>query len=914
MRTLSDWELIQRYAKSRSEPAFAELVRRHLAWVYSVARRQVRDPQLAEDVAQSVFVLLARKAGSLRSGTLLGGWLFRTTCFVASRALRAEQRLKHREQIASSMTAVVTLPEDPEAAWERLAPHLDQVVAALSEPDRAAVLLRFYEKKPFHEIGRRLGVSEEAAKKRVSRAVEKMRTLLMQRGVSLGGPALVAILTGKTVEAVPAALEASVLKAAAAGASASAVLPQLARETLSAWRWARVKLAAGLTTASMALLFVAVNAGGLFTRHAARQPVSENDAAQADTSMTAPVAQAVRASTLKARTQTARKTGAITGVVEDNEGHPISGAKVWSGHCERPSAQDTTDASGQFALDQVAGPAYVTVTADGFAADQQEFDPANAAGTLMFRLSPVRPLDVRLVDKSGQGVPGARLFLQEWWGKRGTLGQYLPGQTDADGRWQWLSAPKGELQVECVKAGYRYSRTNKFAADGEEHVIVLHPLASVSGSVTDAETGSSVASFKLTLGRSQPWNPDNPVPMWEFLSRAGSNGSYKVVIEEEQVPYLRIEADGYETVETVIQLTNAVEGARDFQLKRLSETNSIRGTVLLPDGSLAVGVEVALCTATVGVRLSGTAFEPGAFGNINRSQWPDYRRRTDEHGAFSFDPKPAAHTVVAVGPAGLGRVRCFDFSKPLEIRLQPWGRIEGNVRTRDGQWADRKLHWRPTGHSTRWQTLFCESDRSAARSDAVGRFTLEHIPPGGGWVAIDAGPGTAPILSSSLEVKPGTTVQAQIGGLGRPVTGRLVAPPGLEIRSWSNHVKSARVQADFEWDSYQMPRDLTGNAAERWRLEFADTEAGRTCSRSQYRYDFTVEADGAFTLPEVLPGRYWLFVNVGRGYLGSGSDSRARPPEDPLIAQVSMKFSVPAPTADGGAPLDLGEIVVTATR
>lgn len=236
-------------------------------------------------------------------------------------------------------------------------------------------------------------------------------------------------------------------------------------------------------------------------------------------------------------------------------------------------------------------------------------------------------------------------------------------------------------------------------------------------------------------------------------------------------------------------------------------------------------------------------------------QWPDYRRKTDEQGSFSFDPKPGAHTVVAVGPAGLGRVRCFDFSNPLEIRLQPWGRIEGNVRTRDGQWADRKVHWLPTGHSTRWQTLFCESDRSAARSDAAGRFTLEHIPPGGGWVAIDAGPGTAPTLSPSLEVKPGTTVQVQIGGLGRPVTGRLVAPPGLEIRSWSNHVKFARVQADFEWDSYQMPRDLSGNAAERWRLEFEDTEAGRTCSRSQYSYDFTVEADGAFTLPEVLPGK-----------------------------------------------------------
>ena len=91
--------------------------------------------------------------------------------------------------------------------------------------------------------------------------------------------------------------------------------------------------------------------------------------------------------------------------------------------------------------------------------------------------------------------------------------------------------------------------------------------------------------------------------------------------------------------------------------------------------------------------LKGTAFEPGPFGNINPAQAPDYRRKTDEQGSFSFESKPGAHTVVAVGSAGLGQARCFDFSKPLEIRLQPWGRIEGSVRTRDGQWGDRKLKW-----------------------------------------------------------------------------------------------------------------------------------------------------------------------------------------------------------------------------
>src|SRR5437764_1288035 len=103
MRTMDDWELLQTYAKNRSETAFAELVQRHLNWVYSAARRQVGDPHLAKDVTQAVFILLARKGDSIPSSTILAGWLFRTTRFVAARAIRTEERRKVREGVASAM-------------------------------------------------------------------------------------------------------------------------------------------------------------------------------------------------------------------------------------------------------------------------------------------------------------------------------------------------------------------------------------------------------------------------------------------------------------------------------------------------------------------------------------------------------------------------------------------------------------------------------------------------------------------------------------------------------------------------------------------------------------------------------------------------------------------------------------------
>jgi RNA polymerase sigma factor (sigma-70 family) len=244
---MDDRELLAAYARDRSESAFSELAGRHLAWVYSVALRHVGNPALAEDVAQSVFVLLARKAGSIRFETVLGGWLFRTTRFVANRALRSETRRRAREGMAASMIPSPTSSDEKEAVWKRLENHLEEAVASLSETDRQAVLLRFYQKKSLLEVGRCLGSSEEAAKKRVSRAIQKMRVFLLGRGVAIGATALTGIMTKYTVQAIPSALVSSMLKKTAASLSSSGALPQLAGEALSFWRWTKLKMFGGVT-------------------------------------------------------------------------------------------------------------------------------------------------------------------------------------------------------------------------------------------------------------------------------------------------------------------------------------------------------------------------------------------------------------------------------------------------------------------------------------------------------------------------------------------------------------------------------------------------------------------------------------------------------------------------------------------
>ena len=145
MREVDDLTLLREYSETKSETSFAALVSRHINFAYSAALRQVRDPDLAKDVTQAAFIILARKAAGIRPNTNLTGWLFKTVRYTASAQIKSAIRRQKREQEAH-MTA---LPEQdpPDPNWDRMAPMLDEALAKLNEKDRQAVLLRFFEKK-----------------------------------------------------------------------------------------------------------------------------------------------------------------------------------------------------------------------------------------------------------------------------------------------------------------------------------------------------------------------------------------------------------------------------------------------------------------------------------------------------------------------------------------------------------------------------------------------------------------------------------------------------------------------------------------------------------------------------------------------------------------------------------------------
>jgi RNA polymerase sigma factor (sigma-70 family) len=222
-----DMKLVREFAANGSgaEPAFAALVRRHLSLIHSAAMRQVRDAHLAEEIAQAVFIILARKAGSLGPKTILSAWLYRTTGYAAADALKIQRRRRHREQEAHMQSI---LNEPSADIWAQLAPLLDQAMAELGETDRSALVLRFFENKSSREIAEALCLKEQAVQKRITRGVEKLRRSFAKRGVTQTAAAIGLALTVNAVQAAPLDLAgiigATTVKGAAVAASVTVLV------------------------------------------------------------------------------------------------------------------------------------------------------------------------------------------------------------------------------------------------------------------------------------------------------------------------------------------------------------------------------------------------------------------------------------------------------------------------------------------------------------------------------------------------------------------------------------------------------------------------------------------------------------------------------------------------------------------
>jgi RNA polymerase sigma factor (sigma-70 family) len=209
----SDSELLRRFVIDDSQEAFAAIVRRHVDLVYSVALRQVRSPELAEEIAQGVFLDLVRASRGSAFREPLAAWLYVVARRAAIDVIRSEVRRRAREAVAVELESMN--PPDPD--WRQIEPELDEAMAALSAKDRGAVVLRFFENKSLREVGAAIGASEEGARKRIARAIDQLRLQLSRRGIAVGATALSTQISAHAMQSAPSGLSAAICAGTAAG-------------------------------------------------------------------------------------------------------------------------------------------------------------------------------------------------------------------------------------------------------------------------------------------------------------------------------------------------------------------------------------------------------------------------------------------------------------------------------------------------------------------------------------------------------------------------------------------------------------------------------------------------------------------------------------------------------------------------
>lgn len=240
---MDDARLLREYVINNSEAAFEALVSRYLHFVHSAAMRQVRDPQMAEEVAQVVFIILAKKAGRINDRTILSGWLFKTTRFVALTQTRAATRRRQYEQkLHMQSEDRFNTPDQP--IWEQISPLLDEALAKLGEKDRQAVLLRFFQNKSLAEVGNAFGTGEDAARMRINRTLAKLNRYFNRHGISSTTAILAGVISANSVQSTPVLLTKTITAGAVAkGATASTSTLTLIKGALKIMAWTKAKTA-----------------------------------------------------------------------------------------------------------------------------------------------------------------------------------------------------------------------------------------------------------------------------------------------------------------------------------------------------------------------------------------------------------------------------------------------------------------------------------------------------------------------------------------------------------------------------------------------------------------------------------------------------------------------------------------------
>jgi RNA polymerase sigma factor (sigma-70 family) len=606
---MNDWQLITDYVKQKDEAAFSRLVRQHLDFVFSIAMRRTGRGDLAEETAQAVFLLLAQKAGTFNKRIILPSWLYRATCLIGAAALRAERTRAQKEKEAGMMISMEQ-PEEPQ--WNRLAVHLDEAMLQLSEKDRQAVLLRFYQNQSIRNTATAMHLNEDAAKKRIARALEKLRNILQRNQVTLPTATLGALLAERAIDAAPETLELSAINAAHLDSISSHLTP-LAKAGELGLFWNQVRdismpIAAALTLG----LFIF---GGL--RVAFKDWPTETTKTRANVK---PGAGGQAPISRPFASQSNNERDLILAVV-DTSGLPIEGVQIrasFSGSVT-DRIDCTTDSDGRCRL---PFPRRVFEGLNVWAFEPRHTgkkivwmasEELSLPATYRLELDPGQHLEGTVLDPGGNPVPLARVELYNFettCTERETVGYHRNMSfviTDSDGKWaldfltetsrsQTIPLKLGITHPEFAPFQYSLERENS----NSNLVVHLESGVRLSGTVT-AERGLPVVDGRVNSYVRGEW----------VTAQIEADGRFNF----EHLPSgdirLNIEVPGYLDVE---KLTSA-PGETEVRLVSHKHYGSgkLRGKVVDEAGQPVAGIYITM---------------------------EEWKTQTDEDGRFAWNAAP----------------------------------------------------------------------------------------------------------------------------------------------------------------------------------------------------------------------------------------------------------------------------------
>ena len=596
----------------------------------------------------------------------------------------------------------------------------------------------------------------------------------------------------------------------------------------------------------------------------------------------------------------------VPGVVADEQGKPIAGAEIGNESFGLVNGAKT-DEQGNFALrGVVAGARTVVVRAEGFIPQSIKLQVTKDVKSLEFHLQKGAVVRGRVVDESGKPVADALISLEKW--KDILRLGYI--RTDADGRFVWTSAPPDPVTASISKMGYA-RQSIALAPSDDEKKFVLHEVGvtdpfgrpmtvamRVRGSVVDEQTGQPIEKFKVLVNA---YNKQNP-RTWHTGNADGSRGKYEVPMQQDGDTYkVRIEADDYLPLESQpLEHQDVVKF--DAKLKR---GTPISGTILKPDGTPAAGADVALRESFM------LEVKNGVVNWMYRSMAQIHVTSADGEGRFSLPPREGKAMVFAVHSSGWAEA-LFDgqgIGEPLKLR--EWASIEGTIMEGDKPAIGRIVSVRPSIVG-RLPANFNEQTariffRYETTTDDKGHFELERVIDGPSTLSVSTViPGDprgrrTEGLTGKLNLRPGEHKVLRLGGVGRPVIGKVTIPVDLQGKFEMPKSGSLTLVAP----SFIPPAgfdDLPDEQKKKLRDDFKNTEAYQKYLAQPSSIPIAVNEDGTFRAEDVPAGDYVLSISVH----GTAPDASGA---IPLLASARSVITVPPiPGGRSTEPLDLTKV------